>query len=136
MRGDMKMVKKFDLFEDIELTNEQKEYFKYADMTNEIIVQLINRRLELDITQRKLAEKTGIKQPMIARIERFESIPRIDTVVKIAYALGLTMTFKPQDDSTNGLSACLFRANYDEKIKEDISKNMYLCEKTRKYNEK
>ena len=103
MRGDMKMEKKFDLFEDIELTNEQKEYFKYADMTNEIIVQLINRRLELAITQRKLAEKTGIKQPMIARIERFESITRIDTVVKIAYALGLTMTFKPQNDSTNGL---------------------------------
>jgi len=28
---------------------------------------------------------------MIARIEKFELIPRIDTHVKIAYALGLTV---------------------------------------------
>ncbi len=83
------MNNRFDLFENVKLNNEQKEYFKYADMTNEIIVQLINRRLELGITQRQLAAKSEIKQPMIARIEKFESIPRIDTVVKLADALGL-----------------------------------------------
>lgn len=83
------MNNRFDLFENVKLNNEQKEYFKYADMTNEIIVQLINRRLELGITQRQLAAKSEIKQPMIARIEKFESIPRIDTVVKLANALGL-----------------------------------------------
>ncbi len=83
------MNNRFDLFENVKLNNNQKEYFKYADMTNEIIVQLINRRLELGITQRQLAAKSEIKQPMIARIEKFESIPRIDTVVKLADALGL-----------------------------------------------
>lgn len=83
------MNNRFDLFENVKLNNEQKEYFKYADMTNEIIVQLINRRLELGITQRQLAAKSEIKQPMIARIEKFESIPRINTVVKLADALGL-----------------------------------------------
>ncbi len=86
------MNNRFDLFENVKLNNEQKEYFKYVDMTNEIIVQLINRRLELGITQRQLATKSEIKQPMIARIEKFESIPRIDTVVKLADALGLKIT--------------------------------------------
>ena len=63
-------------------------------MVNEIIVQLISRRLDLKLSQRDLSEKTGIKQPMIARIEKFESVPRLDTIVRIATSLGLTITFK------------------------------------------
>ena len=86
--------KNFDLFENIDLTNEDKELFKYSNMVNEIIVQLISRRLDLKLSQRDLSEKTGIKQPMIARIEKFESVPRLDTVVRIATSLGLTITFK------------------------------------------
>ncbi len=84
---------KFDLLENIKISNDDREYFKYSDMVNEIIIQLITRRIELNMSQRDLAEKTGIKQPMIARIEKFESVPRLDTIVKIAYALGLTITF-------------------------------------------
>ena len=86
--------KNFDLFENIDLTNEDKELFKYSNIVNEIIVQLISRRLDLKLSQRDLSEKTGIKQPMIARIEKFESVPRLDTVVRIATSLGLTITFK------------------------------------------
>lgn len=86
--------KNFDLFENIDLTNEDKELFKYSNMVNEIIVQLISRRLDLKLSQRDLSEKTGIKQPMIARIEKFESVPRLDTIVRIATSLGLTITFK------------------------------------------
>ena len=94
-RGEIKMENKnFDLFENIDLTNEDKELFKYSNMVNEIIVQLISRRLDLKLSQRDLSEKTGIKQPMIARIEKFESVPRLDTIVRIATSLGLTITFK------------------------------------------
>ena len=84
---------KFDLLEDIKISNDDSEYFKHSNTVNEIIVHLITRRIELNMSQRDLAEKTGIKQPMIARIEKFDSIPRLDTIVKIAYALGLTITF-------------------------------------------
>ena len=86
--------KNFDLFENIDLINEDIELFKYSNMVNEIIVQLNSRRLDLKLSQRDLSEKTGIKQPMIARIEKFESVPRLDTVVRIATSLGLTITFK------------------------------------------
>lgn len=41
------------------------------------------------MSQRDLAKKTGIKQPMIARIENFDTIPRLDTLVKISRALEL-----------------------------------------------
>ena len=89
--------KKFDLLENIKLTNEDKEYFKYADIVNEIIIQLITRRLSLNMSQRDLAKITGIKQPMIARIEKFDSIPRLDTIVKMAYALGMVIKFDSID---------------------------------------
>ena len=90
LKGEIVMeTKKFNLFENIELSEEDKEYFKFSNMVNEVIIQLITRRIELNMSQRDLAKISGIKQPMIARIEKFDSIPRLDTIVKIAYALGL-----------------------------------------------
>lgn len=89
--------KKFDLLENIKLTNEDKEYFKFSDMVNEIIIQLITRRINLNMSQRDLAKITGIKQPMIARIEKFDSLPRLDTIVKMAYALGMAIKFDSID---------------------------------------
>ena len=88
------MKNNFNVFENIELGKEEKDCFKISDIVNELIVQLITRRLELNMSQRELATKSGIKQPMIARIEKFESVPRIDTLVKIAYALGLEISLK------------------------------------------
>lgn len=126
---------KFDLLDNIELTSENKEYFKYSEMVNEIIIQLITRRLELDMSQRALAEKTGIKQPMIARIEKFESIPRIDTLVKIAYALGLTISFIENIDNSSGLSVSVKR-DYYRKVINDNNSILYLCENEPKYNKK
>ena len=50
----------------------------------ELIDQMVEERQYLGMTQRDFAEVTGIKQPMIARIERLESIPRLDTFIKMA----------------------------------------------------
>ena len=66
-------------------------------MVNEIIIQLITRRINLNMSQRDLAKITGIKQPMIARIEKFDSIPRLDTIVKMACALGMAIKFDSID---------------------------------------
>lgn len=43
------------------------------------------------ITQVELEEKTGISQQMISRYESGDHIPQIDTAVKIADALGVTL---------------------------------------------
>lgn len=40
-------------------------------------------RLLAGLSQRKLAEKTGIKQPAIARIESGAVIPRVDTYERL-----------------------------------------------------
>ena len=55
----------------------------------DIIVKLVARRKELGLTQKDLEKKTGIHQPAIARIETEGVAPGIDTLNKIAKALGM-----------------------------------------------
>lgn len=53
---------------------------------------LIERRLELGITQKELAESIGLKQPAVARFEQKKVVPRYDLVAKIARALNCRIT--------------------------------------------
>lgn len=56
-----------------------------ADLVDEIR----DEREKLGLTQKQLAEKTGLKQSAIARMESGGAIPRLDTVFKVAMAMGL-----------------------------------------------
>lgn len=58
----------------------------------EIVAQLVQRRVQLGFTQRELAEKTGLKQAAIARLESERATPRLDTLEKVSKALGLKIT--------------------------------------------
>ncbi|MHA6260623.1 helix-turn-helix domain-containing protein [Sporosarcina sp. CAU 1771] len=55
----------------------------------EIVAQLVQRRIQLGLTQQELADKSHLKQAAIARLERENAIPRLDTLEKVAGALGL-----------------------------------------------
>lgn len=54
----------------------------------EIVRQLINERNQLKLTQKQLAEKVGIKQSNISRLESGNYNPTMDFLQKIAQALG------------------------------------------------
>ncbi len=54
----------------------------------EAIRAMISARLECHMTQKELAEKTGIRQSNIRRIESGNSSPTIDTLARIAAGLG------------------------------------------------
>lgn len=47
-------------------------------------------RLKLGLTQEQFAERTGLTVNYIARIERGESFPRLDSLIAIINALGVT----------------------------------------------
>lgn len=64
----------------------------------ELMNQVIDERMFLNLTQRDLADITGIKQPMIARIERLESIPRLDTFLRIVDKLNLEVILDVKSD--------------------------------------
>ena len=54
----------------------------------ETIRVVIAARLECNMTQKELAEKTGIRQSNISRIESGASSPTVDTLARIAAGLG------------------------------------------------
>lgn len=54
----------------------------------EAIRAIIAARLESNMTQKELAEKTGIQQSNISRIENGTSSPTIDTLSRLAAGMG------------------------------------------------
>ena len=56
-----------------------------------IIGELIKARNEKNISQRELEQLSGVKQPVISRMETGETSPRLDTVMKLLGALGKTL---------------------------------------------
>ena len=54
----------------------------------EAIRAVIAARLACNMTQNELAEKTGIRQSNISRIENGSASPTIDTLARIAAGLG------------------------------------------------
>ena len=56
---------------------------------------LTEARQAQGISQRRLAELSGVSQPAIARIESGSTTMRIDTLLKVLAALGLTLAIVP-----------------------------------------
>jgi len=70
----------------------------------ELVAQLIVRRKNLGITQQELAEMTGLKQAAIARLENEGAIPRLDTLEKVAKALGMKVTLVDENAASKEIS--------------------------------
>ena len=54
----------------------------------EIIRQVVRERKRQKLTQRELAEKTGLKQSNISRLETGKSNPSLDFLQRVAAGLG------------------------------------------------
>lgn len=63
-----------------------------------LIGKLIEVREQKGLTQRELADLTGIKQPAIARLESMKTTPQIDTLFKILEPLGFTLAIVPLNE--------------------------------------
>ena len=62
------------------------------DNKEDMIKALIRIREEKGISQRELAEMSGIKQPAIARLESGRTVPSIVMLKKLLTPLGYTLT--------------------------------------------
>ena len=60
-----------------------------------LIGELIKARQEKGISQKKLEELSGVKQPIIARMEKGSTSPQIDTILKVLAPLGKTLAIVP-----------------------------------------
>ena len=56
---------------------------------------LIGARLQAKLTQAQLAERMGIKQSAIARLESGRQMPTLTTLLKLSEVLGVDFTVTP-----------------------------------------
>jgi DNA-binding XRE family transcriptional regulator len=80
----------------------QKEIFTpeeiaASNLRVSLIGELIKARQEQGLSQRKLEELSGVKQPIIARMEKGTTSPQLDTILKVLAPLGKTLAIVPLD---------------------------------------
>jgi predicted transcriptional regulator len=76
------------------ISNEEKIYI-------ELLAEIVDAREEMNVTQRGLADISGLKQPAIARLERpnGQNVANLLTVIKYLDALGMKLKVVPKEDS-------------------------------------
>lgn len=83
-----------DLWETSNLTQAEKDEIQ---LKIDLVGKLIEAREQKGISQKRLAEMSGLKQPAIARLERMQATPQIDTLLKVLKPLGYTLAIVPDD---------------------------------------
>lgn len=71
-----------------------------SDLRVALMSELINARLEKGISQKKLEELSGVKQPVIARMERGSTNLQINTILKVLAPLGKTLAIVPLEQKS------------------------------------
>lgn len=100
----MKQVKTFAEYinDETRVTPAEKEKINFEI---DLIGKMIEAREEKGLSQRQLAELSGVKQPAIARLESMRSTPQIDTLFKILNPLGYTISIVPLSAETKSIDA-------------------------------
>ena len=71
-----------------------------GDLRVAIISELIKARHENGLTQKELEAASGVKQPVIARMERGTTDPQLSTVMRVLASLGKTLAVVPLEQKT------------------------------------
>jgi len=87
-----------DIWEQSNLSQAEKEEIRFE---TELMGKIIEAREQKGITQKRLAEMSGLKQPAIARIERMQATPQIDTLFRLLKPLGYTLAIVPDTATQN-----------------------------------
>ena len=80
---------------DIEQELFTDEEIRESKLRVAIIGELIKARNEKHISQRELEQLSGVKQPVISRMEAGDTSPQLDTVLKVLAPLGKTLAVVP-----------------------------------------
>jgi DNA-binding XRE family transcriptional regulator len=61
------------------------------DIRVALVGEILNARHKSGLTQKQLEKASGVKQPVIARMERGTTDPQLSTILKILAPLGKTL---------------------------------------------
>ena len=81
----------FPDWEDVEREIFTPEEIAASDLKVAIIGELIKARNKKRLSQKKLEELSGVKQPIIARMEKGYTNPQLNTLLKVLAPLGKTL---------------------------------------------
>lgn len=85
----------FDKYLNEQLQNpEFKKEWDENELEYQLMMMILKARNEQNLTQSELAERTGIRQSNISRIEKGQALPSISTLCKIAHGLGKRLQIK------------------------------------------
>jgi len=69
-----------------------------TDIKVALLEEIINARQANGLTQKELEAASGVKQPVIARLERGNSDPQLSTLIKVLAPLGKTLAVVPLEN--------------------------------------
>jgi Predicted transcriptional regulators len=94
---------------------ETKELDK--NIARDVAVRITQLRQQKNYTMAKLADITGITRSMISQVEKGEALPSLQTLSRIAEALGITLSsFFDMDSSINRENDIIVRAGTNKRI--------------------
>jgi predicted transcriptional regulator len=67
------------------------EEIRESNLRVALIGELIKARQEKNISQKELEQLSGVKQPIISRMEAGETSPQLNTILRILAPLGKTL---------------------------------------------
>lgn len=79
------------LREEILVDPETRAEYDRMEPRMKLVHAVVVARAERNWTQQHLAEACGMRQPAIARFERADTDPRLDTLMRIFHALDLDL---------------------------------------------
>lgn len=62
-----------------------------SDIRVSLIGEIAKARKEQGLTQKQIEEMSGVKQPVLARMERGTTDPQLSTILKVLNSLGKTL---------------------------------------------
>lgn len=85
-------VKKFDDFLDEQLQNpEFKQEYDSLQPESDVVRAIVDARTSQNLTQKQLAEKTGINQADISKLENGTRNPSINLLKRLADGMGMIL---------------------------------------------
>lgn len=82
-------------WDDLEKQIFTPEEIAASDLRVDLISELIQARKERGLTQKELEKLSGVKQPVIARMESGSSNPQLSTIMKLLAPLGKKLAVVP-----------------------------------------
>ena len=72
-----------------------EEEIKVLEAKAKLLGEIIDARQELKLTQKNLESLSGVKQPMIAKIENGNVNPSLDSLLRLLVSMGKTIKVVP-----------------------------------------